>query len=666
MRITTATVVGIPSKTTWSTTAVIRLSLGDVFCACGFTGDETAPHEGRRLIRELESLQANDLREVYDFLQGLVSQLSSRVAASIAVAVVQDEQIMIMTFGYAQAGLVRPGQAARWLVDGQQRQQVLQGKIELKDQFVLTTARGQELKLLSLQPLPTVPDEWSGALFASVQTHSHSGEVAVCVLYASPEKGEEPTKGISLEEAVRGVTGAAEEFTDDPDDELDAQVITSKDDSPEPDSAPPQTALFLSPGRTHLISPDKLAQGIVAAQDVVEPRSARERASQWSQTPLKFAGKLRNWQQHTQTLRIGRILAVIVLFGVIIASIVAYRAWNVRQEHEQVIVPLQELVTQVQSYDQSRRFQQRAAAESLLERLNATRVSFASNRRQVQQMIGQVESVYNQVSGETNLVNLPVFYDFRLVASDFLATRTAFSEGLAVFLDANGKRIISLRLETKQNEILPVAIEDTLRDITISDREVSVLGDSGLWEANVSGGDWTRVREWGDSVSAPQSLGRFGDARYVLDRGDQQIWRVAADEDGNVASPSAWVRSARGIDFTEVDSISINGSIWLGSQSGDVYKLSRGERETWNIVGLPEAFTSTVLVASSLEGTRLAIVEPAQKRVVIVDKDSGEYLQQITSEQIGAVTDVFWNDTETALYLLSGSVVYKIDVNARE
>lgn len=669
MRFTTATVVGIPSKTTWSTTAVIRLPVGEVFCACGFSGDDSAPHEGRRLIRELESLRAHDLRQVYEFLQSLVSNLPNSVAASIAVTVVQSSQIMIMTFGYGQVGLVRPKQNPRWLVDGQKPQVTLQGKVEVGDQFVLATARGQELGLLGVQPLPAQPDEWPAALFAQVQTHSHSGEISVLIVQAeSGDTSAAPEPALPTDpfgERTPFVVHSAQDSQSDSDgSELEAadEAVSSQSDVSS-DAA----ALFeaTSPvhsvaSRQHLISPDRLAQGIEAAHDVVEPSGAKWSPKRFS--PGSLAGGATNIAQRVKSLRLGRIVAVLVVFGVIIFSIVSYRAWNVRQEHERVVVPLQALVAQVEEYDESQRFQQRSEAESLLERLNATRVSYAPNRRSVQQMVVQIETIYNHVSGEKNVVNLPVFYDFRLVSSDFLATRASFESGIAVFLDASKKRLITLRLDTKQNEAIPVDVDDTLLDVSLSGQKLTVLGSKGLWEASVSGGTFTNVREWGSTVTSPQSLSRFGESRYVLDRGEQQIWRLDTDDEGRVASPSAWVRSARGIDFSEVDSVSINGSIWLGSQSGDVYKLTRGEREAWDIVGLPEAFTSTVLVASSVDGARLAIVEPAQKRVVIADKDSAEYLQQITSEQIGAVTDVFWNDDESVLYLLSGSVVYKVDV----
>ncbi|MCD8484891.1 hypothetical protein LRY60_04865 [Candidatus Woesebacteria bacterium] len=67
-------------------------------------------------------------------------------------------------------------------------------------------------------------------------------------------------------------------------------------------------------------------------------------------------------------------------------------------------------------------------------------------------------------------------------------------------------------------------------------------------------------------------------------------------------------------------------------------------------------------MAANEEGEKLVVVEPAQKRLVVFQKETGEYLQQITSEQIGAVTDVVLDEEERVAYLLAGSVVYRVEV----
>lgn len=49
-----ASAVGIPSKTSWSTTALRRSAGGVIYVAAGFSGDEQTPGQGREFVHWLE------------------------------------------------------------------------------------------------------------------------------------------------------------------------------------------------------------------------------------------------------------------------------------------------------------------------------------------------------------------------------------------------------------------------------------------------------------------------------------------------------------------------------------------------------------------------------------------------------------------------------------
>jgi len=79
------------------------------------------------------------------------------------------------------------------------------------------------------------------------------------------------------------------------------------------------------------------------------------------------------------------------------------------------------------------------------------------------------------------------------------------------------------------------------------------------------------------------------------------------------------------------------------------------------VEGLLEPFTSTLLLATTEDGNKLAVVEPAQNRLVVLSKD-GVYQLQMKSEQIGGVTDIFLSQDERYAYLVAGSVVYQVEI----
>lgn len=610
----TASVIGIPSKTTWSSTAVHKVAIGDLWCTCSFTGDDSAPHEGRKFIKFFESLDPQSPAEVYRSLQNVVQGFRPETTVSLSIVLTGETKSLVMVFGSGLVGLVRDG-LVRWLADGTKEHVVLEGDFRSGDMLVLGTERARELGLTDSLLEAGDPDQIVAQLFARVQQHVHSGEIALYLL------------------------------------RLGEKTVTQAESAPEVEEAMLAEPEVISiPGKAqHLISPQRLEQGILASQ---EEQSTVLSQKKKFVLPLQFFEQFRGAKVHwlRMALVAGALVALIVAF-------VGYRAYSVGKERREVLVPLELLITQLDAYGSSERAQQRAAAQSLLERLKATRIVYNTNRRQLEDHIAHVEAIYNEVSGEKAVVNLPVFYDFRLVQANFLAGKAGREKEQSVYLDTNGPGLMKLNIATKKNERLPTDGLNTPNDVTVVNGTIYTLDGKTVKKLPLGAAkheDFATV----DNIVEASQIDAFGETLYLLDRGAQQIWKIGTAEG---ATASGWVRSAKGVDFSKITSLSINGSIWLGSEDGEIFKLTRGERESFSLSGVAEPFSSTLLLATTAEGEKLVAVEPKKERFVVLSK-TGEYLLQVKSEQIGAVTDVFLNDEETTVYLVAGSVVYQVEI----
>lgn len=629
----TASAVGIPSKTSWSTTALRRTDQGELYLVIGVSGSEEAPHVGRAFVRAVEEFPLASAGAIYQALTTHLKSLPPEVAVSLSALYRQESKMTFMTFGFGITGLLRKGQP-RWLIPGTQENQVLEGSVQPEDRIFLGTARVKELELPLADWTDLGTDEIGAELVGRFQKVENSGEVAMLVVREPKTQSDVagPAAPMSPEQPGDGEPNGAL-FPPTP---LAAPASRPTHSLPQYDSS------------KHLIPPEKLQAGIRATQaDQTERWKER-----WSTDRLA---------QAVEAIRQLSWLKIALFVGIIFAvvgGLFAWRTWRIQQEYQAVIVPLEELVQQAQQYPAEQRLQQRDTARSLLERLQATRVNNRANRVRLQELIARTETLYTDISGERDVVNLPVFYDFRLVASDFLATRGDRFEDQAVFFDPNGQKIISLNLNNKSNQTVTNESLANSADLAAADSLAYVLRSDSIQRVPLGGASITQLSEI--SIPEPAYLDRFAENLYVFSRGNQQLWRLSLDSESD-ASPSAWVRSAPGIDFSRVSSVSIDGSVWMGSSTGDIFKLTRGEREPFSVQGLLEPFTSTLLVAAVEDGNRLAVVEPAANRLIILGKD-GVYQQQVRSEQIGGVTDVFWDDAERAVYLIAGSVVYKVDL----
>lgn len=629
--------VGIPSKSAWATTASWHVSgatthdSAEVFAVISSSGDEQSPHVGRRLVGEFSSQAQSSLADFHTFLTDQISTIPDSTTVSLALFWRSGSTISLISFGGARIALQRRQGAWRWLCDGTSDAQVLQGKLSPGDVFVLQTTIAKHLEGF---PSEVVTDAEMSAmqLVPMVQRFPDQGELALQLLQVSDPESESQA---ATPPATRRLSLA----TQTPPVQADpSNHSASSNTSPSSTPAAP----------SHLITPARLSEGITQAQ-VTSPR--RNKPPGW--------WRFLRWERRPQENRISvvRVLAVVIVVAGVIGLIFGVRILRVQAEYDQVLIPLNQLTQEVQNIPDSDRFTKRDAAKSLLERLEATQVSYRTNEREVQALIAKIQPLYDAAAAETNLVNLPTFFDFRLVDQGFLAGRASRDQNKVAFLDTSQSRALLLDLESKRSERIETSGVTQPQDVAITSALVFWMTPTQAVQTSIAGTDSTVLSNWVNGQE-PQFFERFGDNVYALDGEAGQLWRVSTTQ---AASPSGWIRSARGVDLSTVTSLSIDGDIWLGSTQGDVYRLSRGERVDFAITGLLEPLSGSVLLATTAEGTTLAIVEPARQRIVFVNKQTGEYLRQVRSPQVGAVTDVFWGPGETQLYLVAGSVVYRVE-----
>lgn len=616
-----SSVVGIPSKSAWSTTAAWHFDTGSLFATVAFWGDEQAPHDGRRFIGALsQGDQVSSSAEIYQKLRTLSQDKADSTYFSGSFLWVQGTAIFIVSFGHARVAVQRAG-TWRWIISGNQVDQVLQGSLQDGDIFAGLTSAGAELSLLT-QTEVADPEMAATLLMPVVQRLENQAEVAVQIVSFSS-----------------GVEQIHQPVTIQPEVELLEET-----------AVPQKSHYSLShkPAPSHLISPARLSQGVQAA-DVVIPR----------QRGIPKWWKFMRWERKDTfpKIKVLRVLAIVGIISAVLGTVIGVRIWRVNTERAQIIAPLITAAQEVSAYPEDQRFMQRDAARSLLERLQATKVSFRTNQREVQALIAQVQILYDQTAAESNIVNLPVYFDFRLVESSFLATRASVNGDEAVFLDPTKNSALRMDLATKKTERIETTSVASSQDVALSGSQIFWTSAQNVIRTALSGTDATTLHTW-SSDRNPQLIEHFGTNVYVMDTASQQLWRIDAE---SPASPSAWIRSARGVDLSSISSLTIDGEIWLGSREGDIYRLAQGERRDFAPTGLLEPLSSTVLLASSVDGNILAVVEPATQRVVFINKDTGEYIRQVKSQQIGAVTDVFWGAGEQQLYLVAGSVVYRVE-----
>ncbi len=146
---------------------------------------------------------------------------------------------------------------------------------------------------------------------------------------------------------------------------------------------------------------------------------------------------------------------------------------------------------------------------------------------------------------------------------------------------------------------------------------------------------------------------------YTLDTTNNQIYRHARTQTG-FEQGTPWITRS-GVNLSGATSLAIDGDIYVTKNNGTILKFARGIPQPFTIRGLDPALSNPTEIWTYYDVPDLYILDPATKRVVVLDK-SGNLVQQYTSllwkHPTGMIVDVANN----IIYILDSNKVYSFEL----
>lgn len=361
-----------------------------------------------------------------------------------------------------------------------------------------------------------------------------------------------------------------------------------------------------------------------------------------------------------------KLFKIAGLVGVVALILLGSSLYLTRQKAADLaknLAPYQSRYEQLLSLPQEKHFDElqglRELQRDLSERILQTKE--LSLKRALEGLEARVQQSFTDGSGEKRITKLNVFYDFRLIAPDFVSSSVAFDDPgkSAVFLDGAHSRLLSLSLEKK--EALTLSVDEKLPSpfaLAVANRKAYVLGNGGVMELPLP------LDKMGSIVAnrnamwvEPKLIDAFGTSAYIFDKGARNILKI--DLTDLSASPTGWLRSKEGIEFENIVSMRIDGGVWLGDNSGKILHFMQGSPAAFVYTNVLDKPASAVYLYTTQESKNLYVLEPHAKRILILTKD-GTYQHSIISDDLLTATGIIVDESSNNAYILSGSLVYQV------
>jgi len=279
----------------------------------------------------------------------------------------------------------------------------------------------------------------------------------------------------------------------------------------------------------------------------------------------------------------------------------------------------------------------------------------------IEDQLIEVSEFYEEISGKEELDELDVFYDLRLVKSDYIANDLDVNGGQLVLLDSEKKQVINLNISTKKVSVRDFSDFDRVKDLSASNNTVFVLSDGINSFELEEGGEIKEVRGLGDSNRNATFINSYDRFVYVLSPDKRNVYRYSGDGDGSYSEPIGWMTSATGLKYDEITSFSVDGDIWFSTSGGQIKKFTGGKESSFEIRGLEDPFSSSIKVFTNGNQENIYVLESDKNRVVVLSKE-GEFKREIKSVSFSTVGSIAVSEELGKIFAVSGSIVFEVDL----
>lgn len=619
MTLSTAPVVGAPNQEHWPQVFHYSLDAQTAFVAAFCVADSSKDREkGRKFIDQLQALPFDDVALLSDILQKF-SHDSTKSIQSFAAGLFAGDKAYLWSWNRGRIAL-RRAEKKGTIVDSDLFK-VVSGSVKSGDMYILgTESFFRSVPVWDVLISDTVEDFADQAVIA-LQKSEVQAESAGYVLMS---KGEvEPAGG---EESLVAPVAKIEKI-------------------------PPQTHLPLSPITT-----------TTAADHMSNVIHKTVMFIQTLHIPSNLLSKLEGVKINDGKSKKTRLIIISIFAGTLVfLGILIFSTYKAKQRGKQVtsmLQPFQQQLNEAKTSFGQNPADARWKTSSLLISLHEEDSRLKKKSYEEQQLLTftkTVQEYYNSISGEKTLDSLPLFYNFQLVKSAFIAKHVAIEGSNAVFVDPEGSAI-QLDLGSKQPSVIDVGGVLTIQDVAIKDKVMYFLGSGADGLGIYAGGKL--VSKTFTSSDNPIILRLFGSSAYVYLKDAGELMKLTLTN-SIYGEPKAWLKTSQGLDRKSVTSMAIDGKVWLTTAKGELFSFAQGSKQSLKVSGMLSPFSSSTAIYTTPELQSLYILEPSQHRLVVLDK-TGAYQKQFVSKDIGVATDVTVSQDGKTAYLLAGSVVYSV------
>ena len=223
----------------------------------------------------------------------------------------------------------------------------------------------------------------------------------------------------------------------------------------------------------------------------------------------------------------------------------------------------------------------------------------------------------------------------------------------AYAVDNSTQSILKIDVSNKTNKRIPLpASSDPIIAGSLGNRSIVFTTASGKFYAVDTQTDAVTQLASQPRASSTVDLVLYANRAYSLDGPNGQIWRARNKNDGFGAA-LAYIKASN-ISLAGAVGLAIDSNVYILKPDGTVARFLSGGQEGFSLTTIDPPLRAASGIWTEADATRIAISDPAGKRIVIFNKD-GSLKAQLTSDDLTGPRDVDGDEETKRLLVIDGT-----------
>lgn len=146
---------------------------------------------------------------------------------------------------------------------------------------------------------------------------------------------------------------------------------------------------------------------------------------------------------------------------------------------------------------------------------------------------------------------------------------------------------------------------------------------------------------------------------YTVDVNSNQIYRQSKVDNG-YSSGASWLQYS--LDLKNIVSIGIDTNIWALENTGKIFKFNKGREQNFSPRNLEPKLESPIQLFTNDETNYLYILEPQNKRIVVLDKE-GNLTTQYFSQKFDNLKGFALSEKEKKIFVINDNKILFFNLN---